>query len=167
MSNGERGPLSTTRHPLPPLRPPEAGVVAHLSVPPTAKLHVPMSMHLTIRNQHPVRSANVTIQLEPNLSDGFIISGLRVGRVPILLPGTEEKLTWSLIPLDCGYIKVPQVKVVDRRKAIASAQGIEGANAEVETVGEVISIVDVRQDERLEDGTELRTTGVSTVLVLP
>jgi len=169
MPNGERGPLSTTRRSLPPLKPPAAGLVAHLDVPPTAKLHVPISMHLTIRNQHPARSANVTVQLEPDSSDGFVVAGLRAGRVSILLPGGEERLTWRLIPLDCGYVNVPRLKLVDRRKAIASSQGIEGSNAEVDTVGEAVSIVDVRRDERDESGAQVRNgiVGNPTVLVLP
>ncbi|KAJ7099520.1 Gryzun, putative trafficking through golgi-domain-containing protein [Mycena belliarum] len=142
-ASGERGPLSTTVFPLPPLRPPIDGVVALLDVPPTAKLHVPLSLTITIRNRHPSRSANVTIQLEPDPSDGFIVAGLRSGRIPILLPGGEEKLMWRLIPIECGYIRVPRMKIVDKRRAIASAQG---PGAEVQTEGEVVKIVDVRLD---------------------
>jgi hypothetical protein len=169
MMNGARGPLSTTRLPLPFLRPPTSGLVALLNVPPKAKLHVPISMRLVIRNQHPTRSANVAVQLDPDPSDGFVVAGLRVGRVSILLPGAEEELTWRLIPIDCGYVNIPRLKVVDRRKAIASSQGIEGANAEVDTVGEVVSVVDVRRDERDETGAEVGASyaGTTTVLVLP
>lgn len=179
MPSGEHGPVSTSRFPLPPLRPPTDGLVALLSVPPLAKLHVPVSLHLTIRNQHPSRSANVTVQLDPDPSDGFVVAGLRSGRVPILLPGGEEKLCWKLIPVECGYVKIPKLKVVDRRKTIASSQGIGGPNAEVETEGEVVKVVDVRLDRR-HQGTEADghegvdatkpeegADGMGTVLVLP
>ena len=131
-------------------------------------------MHLTIRNHHPTRSANVTVQLEPDPADGFAVAGMRSGRVPTLIPGEEERLTWRLVPLECGHVPVPRLKVVDRRKAIASAQGIGGADAEVETQGEVVRVVDVRRDERSEAGGVAGgvwslegTRGVSTVLVLP
>ncbi|KAJ7686580.1 Gryzun, putative trafficking through golgi-domain-containing protein [Mycena rosella] len=146
LGSGDRGPLSTTIFPLPLLQPPVEGVVALLDVPPTAKLHVPLSLTITIRNRHPSRSANVTIQLEPDPLDGFVVAGLRSGRVPIMLPGGEEKVTWRLIPIECGYIEVPRIKIVDKRRAIASAQGIRDPSAEVETEGEVVKIIDVRLD---------------------
>ncbi|KAJ6593407.1 Gryzun, putative trafficking through golgi-domain-containing protein [Mycena capillaripes] len=150
LSSGDRGPLSTSVFALPPLRPPIDGLVALLDVPPTAKLHVPVSLAITIRNRHPSRSANVTIQLEPDPSDGFVVAGLRSGRVPIMLPGGEEKVTWRLIPVDCGYVRVPRMKIVDRRRAVASAQGLREPGAEVETEGEVIKIVNVRLDRARE-----------------
>jgi hypothetical protein len=162
--------------PLPPLRPPIDGVIALLDVPPTARLHVPISLTVTIRNRHPSRSANVTIQLEPDPSDGFVVAGLRSGRVPIMLPGGEEKITWRLIPIDCGYVRVPRMKIVDKRRAIASAQGLREPSAEVETEGDLIKIINVRLDrarerkvagrvsvESVEDG----DARLDTVLVLP
>jgi hypothetical protein len=165
---------------LPLLRPPTDGLVALLNVPPTAQLHVPISLLLLIRNHHPSRSANITVQLEPDPSDGFVVAGLRSGRVPILVPGTEEKLTWRLIPLECGYVSIPRIKVVDRRKAIASAQGIGGPNAEIETEGEVVKIIDVRLDHKnhgdinetsgrnsMDSVTPKTKTGLATILVLP
>ncbi|KAJ7350608.1 Gryzun, putative trafficking through golgi-domain-containing protein [Mycena albidolilacea] len=172
----KRGPLTTSVFPLPPLRPPIDGVIALLDVPPTARLHVPISLTVTIRNRHPSRSANVTIQLEPDPSDGFVVAGLRSGRVPIMLPGGEEKITWRLIPIDCGYVRVPRMKIVDKRRAIASAQGLREPNAEVETEGDLIKIINVRLDrarerklagrvsvESVEDG----DARLDTVLVLP
>jgi len=91
--NGDHGSLSTTVIPLPALQPPVEGLLALLSVPPAATLHVPISLTLTVRNYHPSRSANVIIQLELDASDGFVIAGLRSGRIPILMPGEEERLT--------------------------------------------------------------------------
>ncbi|KAJ7030012.1 Gryzun, putative trafficking through golgi-domain-containing protein [Mycena alexandri] len=175
LGPGDRGPLSTSIFPLPPLRPPIDGVIALLSVPPTAKLHVPMPLTITIRNRHPSRSANVTVQLEPDPLDGFVMAGLRSGRVPIMLPGGEEKVTWRLIPIDCGYVKVPRIKIVDKRRAIVSAQARE-PNAEVETEGDVVKIIDVRLDRARERKIAGRVSVESiddadgrlgTVLVLP
>ncbi|KAJ6589938.1 Gryzun, putative trafficking through golgi-domain-containing protein [Mycena vulgaris] len=175
LGSGDRGPLSTTEFPLPSLRPPIEGVIALLDIPPTAKLHVPLSLNITIRNRHPSRSANVTIQLEPDPSDGFVVAGLRSGRVPILLPGGEEKVTWRLIPVECGHVRVPRIKIVDKRRAIASAQGLRDPNAEVETEGEVVKIVDVRLDRirarkiagRISVDLEAEDGRLGAVLVLP
>jgi hypothetical protein len=146
-----------------------------MSVPPAAKLHTPITMSLNIRNLHPSRSANITVQLEPDLSDSFVISGLRSGRVPILLPGAEERLIWQLIPVECGYVRVPKIKVMDRRTT---------TTGEVETEGEAVKVVDVRWDRRVagadegEDAVDAPEAesgkdpapgidGITTVLVLP
>ena len=92
----------------------------------------------------------MTVQLEPDAADAFIVAGLRHGRVPILLPGTEERLTWNLIPIECGFVRIPRVKVVDRRRAIQVAgshptpggEGVQGSE------GEDVKIVDVRWEAR-------------------
>ncbi|KAJ6491785.1 Gryzun, putative trafficking through golgi-domain-containing protein [Mycena vitilis] len=149
LGPGDRGPLSTSVFPLPPLRPPIDGVIALLDVPPTAKLHVPVSLTITIRNRHPSRSANITVQLEPDPSDGFVVAGLRSGRVPIMLPGGEEKVTWKLIPVECGYVKVPRMKIVDKRRAIVSPQSMREPT-EAETEGELVKIVNPRLDRAKE-----------------
>jgi len=134
-------------------------------------------MSLKIRNLHHFRSANITVQLQPQQSDAFVVSGLRSGRVPILLPGGEEELIWRLIPVECGYVRVPKIKVIDRR-----SKGL----GEVESDGEVVKVVDVRWDRReagqpgREDGADVRRSvdssnegtspgegGVTTILVLP
>ncbi|KAF8146870.1 Gryzun, putative trafficking through golgi-domain-containing protein [Mycena galopus ATCC 62051] len=174
LGSGERGPLTTSVFPLPPLRPPIDELIALLDVPPTAKLHVPISLTVTIRNRHPSRSANVTIQLEPDPSDGFVVAGLRSGRVPIMLPGGEEKITWRLIPIDCGYVQVPRMKIVDKRRVIASAQGLREPNAEAETEGDLVKIVNVRLDRAKERKLAGRISvdfvedaRLDTVLVLP
>ncbi|KZP28516.1 hypothetical protein FIBSPDRAFT_917686 [Athelia psychrophila] len=130
---------STSRFSLPPLEPPTEGLVALLTIPPSAKLHQPITMSLKIRNLHPSRSANVTVQLEPDTFDAFVVSGIRSGRVPILLPGGEEELVWRLIPIECGYQNVPKIKVVDLRSRVS---------AEVEGEGEAVNVVDLRWDRR-------------------
>ncbi|KAJ7169134.1 Gryzun, putative trafficking through golgi-domain-containing protein [Mycena crocata] len=173
LGSGDRGPLSTSIFSLPPLRPAIDGIIALLDVPPTAKLHIPLSLTIIIRNRHPSRSANVTIQLEPDPMDSFVVAGLRSGRVPIMLPGGEERVTWRLIPIECGYVQVPRIKIVDKRRAIASAQGLR---EEAETEGEVVKIIDVRLNRTREQKIGGRVSVESvhdgdgrlgTVLVLP
>lgn len=134
-------------------------------------------MSLRIRNLHPSRSANITVQLEPEPSDAFVVSGLRSGRVPILLPGGEEQVIWRLIPVECGYVRLPKIKVMDRR-----AKSVGEADSE----GEIVKVVDVRLDRREagrtagEEDTDVRRSidssnedisprdgGVTTILVLP
>lgn len=146
-----------------------------MSAPPTGQLHTPVLVALSIRNNHPNRSANIFVQLEPDPSDGFVVAGARSARLPILMPGSEEKITWKLIPLECGYVKIPRFKVTDRRKAIASAQGIGGPNAEIETEGEIVKIVNVALDRRgVEEhqakasrGADPAKDGIATIFVLP
>jgi len=96
----------------------------------------------------------------------------------MLLPGDEERVFWKLIPVECGYIKLPKIKVTDRRKALASAQGIGGPDAQVETEGEPVKIVDVRVERRMTvksltaAGQQVHESpilqgGLAAVLVLP
>ena len=127
-------------------------------------------MYLTIRNHHPTRSANITVQLDPDPTDGFVVAGIRNGRVPILLPGAEERLTWRLIPLECGHVALPRLKVMDRRRALGGA----GSDAEEESQGDMVKVVDVRRDERDEAGSAVGVVGAldagrgwSSMLVLP
>lgn len=104
-----------------------------------------------------------------------MVAGLRSGRVPIMLPGGEEQVTWRLIPVECGYVKVPRMKIVDKRRAIASAQGLREPNAEVEMEGEVIKIINVRLDRaggrkmagRVSVESVEEDGRLGTVLVLP
>ena len=171
LPNGEPGSLSTTRFSLPQLNPPTDDLIAFLDLPSAGKLHVPMIMKLTTRNNHPSRTAAVTVHLEPDASDGFIVAGLRSGRVPMLLPETEATLHWELIPVECGFVKIPKLKVIDRRKAIIPP-GQEppvtppepGSDAE----GDIVKVVDVRWDGRSESGDETRVAGdIGSVLVTP
>ncbi|KAH9889488.1 Gryzun, putative trafficking through golgi-domain-containing protein [Cubamyces lactineus] len=187
LPDGSHGSRSTTRLPLPPLSPPSDGLIALLDAPTTARLHTPIPLRLTIRNLHPTRTATATVQLEPDaVSDAFVVAGLRHGRVPILLPGQEESITWNLIPVECGLVKIPRVKVLDRRNAVqvagASAGavqpgggGTQGTQAvESQAEGEEVEVVDVRWDgrpERVEDenGNEVKVIKGRDgyVLVLP
>ncbi|EIN06785.1 hypothetical protein PUNSTDRAFT_115294 [Punctularia strigosozonata HHB-11173 SS5] len=143
--DGERGPLSTSIFRLPSLKPPIDGLIALLHVPPMAKLHTPTTVRLTVRNRHPSRAANCVVQVDTDPSDAFVLSGLRGGRLPILLPGGEETVEWAMVPLECGFVRVPRIRVVDRRKA-------HTPEGEVETMGENVPVVDVRWDQRDAEG---------------
>ncbi|KIP04097.1 hypothetical protein PHLGIDRAFT_31528 [Phlebiopsis gigantea 11061_1 CR5-6] len=166
LSNGELGSLVSSRFPLPSLRPPQDGLVALLDVPTQAQLHTPTQMKLTVRNLRSAGAANVVVQVEFDPADGFVLAGLRGGRLPILLPGGEEVLTWNLVPTECGYVKVPTIKVNDRRLT-AGADTSEGE-------GEVVPVVDIRRDGRSKDGQDRMNTATKdgagpdiVVLVLP
>ncbi|TFK50937.1 hypothetical protein OE88DRAFT_1726063 [Heliocybe sulcata] len=148
LPDGDLGSTSVSQFLLPPLRPPADGLVALVDVPSTAKLHTPVLIRLTVRNGQVSRSANVTVQLEPEPSDCFIVGGLRSGRLPILLPGAEETVLWQLIPLECGFAKLPNIKVLDRRKVPSAGQG------ETETEEEAVKVVDIRWEGRSADGSE-------------
>ncbi|KAG6382017.1 Gryzun, putative trafficking through golgi-domain-containing protein [Boletus reticuloceps] len=162
LSPGHHGPRSSTYIPLPLLRPPRETLVALLSVPATAKLHTPNPIHLTVRNRRGSRSAVISVALDLQPSDGFVVAGLKSGRLPLVLPGTEERVTWNVIPIECGYVKVPRVKVMDHRRG---GGGEEGAAGEKEGEGEVVRVVDVRF-ERWE-GEGPGEGDVGTILVLP
>jgi trafficking protein particle complex subunit 11 len=152
LQNGTHGPTAISYFHLPSLRPPVDTIVALLDVPPQGALHVPMLLTLTIRNYHSTRSANIVVQLEPDSMDGFVVSGLRNGRVPVLLPGSEEKLIWNIIPIECGFVKVPRIKVTDRRKAIPGSQGSNEIGANVDAVaGDLIKVVNIRRGVRQDD----------------
>ncbi|KAI9568859.1 Gryzun, putative trafficking through golgi-domain-containing protein [Boletus coccyginus] len=163
LSPGHHGPRSSTHIPLPLLRPPRDMLIALLTVPATAKLHTPIPIHLTVRNRHGSRSAVVSVALDPQPSDGFVVAGLRSGRLPLVLPGAEERVTWNVIPIECGYVKVPRVRVVDHRRSDA---GEEGAAGEREGEGQAMRVVDVRFERWRGEG-EGGQADVGTILVLP
>jgi hypothetical protein len=171
LPSGEPGSLSTTRFSLPPLKPPTDDLVALLDIPSTGKLHVPMMMKLTTRNNHPSRTAVVTVHLEPDASDGFVVAGLRSGRVPMLLPETDATLYWKLIPVECGFVKVPKLKVIDRRKAIVppgQESDVPPPEPGSDGEGDIVKLVDVRWDGRSESGDEARAVGdIGSVLIVP
>ncbi|KAI6029321.1 Gryzun, putative trafficking through golgi-domain-containing protein [Pisolithus microcarpus] len=140
-SLSERGPSSTTRLPLPLLRPPQESLIGFMTIPSAAKLHVPVPMHLVIRNRNATRSAIVTVALDQSTVDGFVVAGPRGGRLPIILPGAEEKVTWNLIPVECGMVRVPHVRVMDYRMAPpTNDDGLSGSVDE----GVPVQVIDTR-----------------------
>lgn len=170
---GGRGRQSITRFALPTFMIPQDELIALLDVPSFAKLHASTPIHLTVRNRHSSRSANVSVTLDLDPSDAFVVAGLRNGRLPILLPGSEEKLSWKLIPIECGYVKIPRIKVMNVRRVALPSQG--GVSTEVDVEGEVVKVIDVRADwnatraQSADDSAVaiLQQDGASTILVLP
>jgi trafficking protein particle complex subunit 11 len=177
LPNGDHGPLCTSRFPLPNLQPPRTGIIALLELPSSAKLHVPVLARLIIRNHHRSRSATLTVQLEPDTTDAFLIAGQRNARVPALLPGSETQLVWSLIPIECGFVRVPRIRVVDKRNSTLIASTDPEQPPATEEEGIPVRIFDLHRDERVEvvdtDGTQEDTPGevgmgsIGPVLVLP
>lgn len=178
LQNGQEGPNARSYFPLTSLRRPVEELVALLDVPPKASLHVPISMTLSIRNYHPTRSANITVHLEPDSLDSFVVSGMRTGRVPVLPPGAEEKLIWRMIPLECGCVKLPRIKVIDRRTAISAAavqSSGEAVPAPDASTGDLVKVTGLRHDIWLaqadsEPGSRAEyegQEGLGTILVLP
>jgi trafficking protein particle complex subunit 11 len=104
---------------------------------------------LTLRNHHPSRTASLAVQLEPDAADAFLVAGQRSARVPTLLPGAEAKLVWSLVPIECGFVRVPKIRVVDRRKA-GPISSTEEEPLAVEDEGIPVRVVDLRRQERIE-----------------
>lgn len=174
MADGSYGSATTSVFRLPALKPPTDGLIALLDVPATAKLHVPVPMRLIVRNRRVSRSANVIVQVDFDASDGFVLAGLRSGRIPILLPGGEEVLTWNMIPVECGLVKIPRIKVTDRRTPV-------GAEPPGDFEGEEVPVVDIRRGARSDAGqtgaadnvrkslnvADRRSQADVTVLVLP
>ncbi|KAF9012565.1 glutathione transferase omega-1 [Cyathus striatus] len=176
LDDGGRGSLATSIFPLPSLQLLPEEVIALLDIPTTANLHVPATLQLILRNYHPTRSANITVQLETDSLDAFVIAGLRSGRVPVLLPGAEERLVWKIIPIECGYVRVPQIKVFDRRRVISTVHEQQPPTGP-EAIGDAVKVIDLRRDQTApfeKAGNEVvkevdfvEPRSRSTVLVLP
>lgn len=187
LPNGEHGSLCVSTFPLPMLQPPLGGLVALLSLPSSAKLHRPFQASLTVRNHHPTRTATVSVHLEPDATtDAFLVAGLRSGRLPILMPGAEEKLTWTFIPIECGFVRIPRLHVTDKRQSEPVSVDMLKP-VEQEEVGRPVKILDTRREWRDKDGrqggvvasSELEeiigekvpnsgtTSGIGPILVLP
>ncbi|KIY69509.1 hypothetical protein CYLTODRAFT_372663 [Cylindrobasidium torrendii FP15055 ss-10] len=145
-TDGEKGPASTSTFALPALNPPLDGLVALLDVAPIARLHQEFPVTLTVRNNHPTRTASVRVYVDPSPDDGFIVAGMRAGRVPMLLPESEETIRWNLIPIECGKIVLPRMRVLDLRKSAPSAEHPEGT----EQVGVNVKIIDARTEVKEE-----------------
>lgn len=175
---GNSGEFATTRIALPTLKPPIDSLVAMLHVPPLVHLHQPFTVELVISNRHPTRTACPSVTIEPDStpssssqpsSDGFVIAGMRAGRLPVLIPGAETRVSWRLIPLECGIaVRLPKIRVRDLRAIVSApqrereqvqAQPAEGQHdgdvgsigaGPVPDVGDEIPIIDARWDKRKE-----------------
>lgn len=107
-------PPSTSTFYLPKLEPPNDGLIAILHCPPSALLHQPCTLKLTVQNRQKARTADLFLQVES--SEAFVLAGPRQTRLPTLLPGTSEDIYYNAIPLLCGRVKLPTFKIHDRRR---------------------------------------------------
>lgn len=171
---GNEESTATTAITLPQLNPPGDDLVAFVEPPATVRLHVPFTLRLVIQNRHASRTADLALQLEPN--EHFVLSGLRTGRVPLLIAGAQEELLFNAIPLTCGELRLPVIKLLDRRSAINAhtdpygdgrpASPALNAQPEVELVS--VPVRDARFDAQSPSGDDVYPSlERMTVLVLP
>ncbi|KAF8331398.1 Gryzun, putative trafficking through golgi-domain-containing protein [Cantharellus anzutake] len=98
----------------PSLKPPEDSIVALITCPPSANLHQPFILTLSVQNRQRFRTAD--LYLDVDSSEAFVLAGPRHTRLPTLLPGMSEEVFFNLIPLSTGEVRLPTFKVHDRRK---------------------------------------------------
>ena len=116
-------PPTKTKINIPPIKPAPKRLAAVLRAPPIAFLHNPISLELIVRNHHPTRTALLSVSLDTsvppdNNTEGFFVAGIRSARIPLLLPGKEEKVQWRLIPVMCGdEVMLPKIRVVNVRNS--------------------------------------------------
>lgn len=157
MARSANDALSTTTTlTLPELKPPTLGTVVLLEPPTIARLHVPFTLPVRIRNNDSRNSAELSLLLEP--SEGFVVAGLRSGSLPVLLPGTEQSLLFNLIPIMAGTTKLPMFRITqrlpDRSHGSSSRTSID---AEVRQAGgQAVDVVDVRLHEMDEAGKNVK-----------
>lgn len=80
------------------------------------------------------------------------------------MPGAEESLTWKLIPIECGHVRLPRIRVTNRRKPMTSeVDGLSDA--------ETVKIIDVRMRQQhrtdLSQQEQEQQDDLGTILVLP
>ncbi|KAG8829043.1 hypothetical protein FRC17_007182 [Serendipita sp. 399] len=134
-------PIATTVIMLPELYPPQLGLSIIIDPPATAQLHVPFTLLIKIRNNDILHSADLSFSLEP--TDNFVTAGMRSGRLPLILPGTEELLGINLIPTAVGVVKLPLFKV--QRVAVEpSARSEAGDSSRISLAADIIPTIDER-----------------------
>jgi hypothetical protein len=74
------------------------------------------------------------------------MAGFRNGGLPLLLPGTEEFLSFNLIPISVGNVKLPIFKIQQTLKGEPAAPRPDETNARVSTVVDTVPVVDKRWD---------------------
>ncbi|KAF8308283.1 hypothetical protein DL93DRAFT_2220330 [Clavulina sp. PMI_390] len=155
-------PSATTVLSIPSLHPPREDIIALLSCPPSALLHEAFALTLVIHNRQRSRTADVYLDVDS--SEAFVLAGPRHARLTTLLPGTSEEVRYRLMPLLTGVVKLPNFRVVDRRKQLgfagtelpAEGEGVTGGApgsapggggpAEPQDIGRPIQVVMVGQD---------------------
>lgn len=63
------------------------------------------------------------------------------------MPGAEEKLTWTFIPVECGFVRIPKMFVTDKRLAEPRSEDVLKAPSQDE-VGKPVRIIDTRREWR-------------------
>ena len=117
------------------------------------------------------------MQLEPDAADAFLVAGQRNARVPTLLPGATVELAWSLVPIECGFVRIPKIRVTDKRKA-GSTSPTEQPQPATEEEGVPVPVVASRRSEKVVveavDGVTpegapgiVNAGGIGPILVLP
>lgn len=165
--------------PLPNLQPPHFGVTVLIEPPAVAKLHVPFTLPIKLRNGNQYRTAELNFFLEP--TDGFVVAGLKSATLPLLLPGAAEELTFNVVPINVGVLRLPHFKV-NLRTSPQKGQEESDAQRSTDTLaaagtGEIVEPVDMRWDERdtegarvyrMEvDGSVRQVDGSMSLLVIP
>jgi trafficking protein particle complex subunit 11 len=130
---------------LPDLKPPTFGLTILIEPPATVKLHMPFTLDVKVRNNDPHRSADLNFGLEP--AEGFVTAGFRNGVLPLLLPGTEEFISFNLIPISVGNVKLPIFKIQQTLKEESGAPRSEfETNTRTSAVVDTVPVVDKRWD---------------------
>jgi len=113
---------------------------------------MPVKCSLSLHNTNSQSTARVQLRAEQN--DSFIIDGLRQGVLPIMVPEAVIVLEFVLIPLACGSLSIPDIRVWDIREYVK-----EGEQSAEEQLGREIRVVDSRKPEETqgEDLTETNT----------
>ncbi|KAG8930220.1 hypothetical protein FRC01_003141 [Tulasnella sp. 417] len=150
------GPWSTSRLSFPALRPPADTVIGIVSVPPSATLHRPFPVKLTIQNRQSTRSADLILSTESTPAaegGGFILAGPKQCRLPTLLPNSSVEVKFNVVPMVCGVGKLPGFKLLDRRGA--TGEEPSSSTGEETIKFESVQVVDERLDARDEEGADL------------
>ncbi|KAG9086628.1 hypothetical protein FRC06_003000 [Ceratobasidium sp. 370] len=111
---GETIPISTSKITLPALQEPEDELVALAHLPPFTTLHAPFPLHITIENRARGRTADIILTLET--TDQFVCAGPRTAHIAAVLPGTTTDVYFTVVPLSVGFIRLPRIRVQDRRE---------------------------------------------------
>jgi len=152
VSPDESLPLCRSLLRFPTLRPPEDDLIGILKCPPSAQLHVAFPVHLVVQNRHPSRTADVFLDVDS--SDAFVLAGPRHARLSTLLPGTAEELSFKLLPLLTGVVRLPNFRLHDRRQLLGVVSGVDDeaadgtAGADGSGTGKPIQVVMIGKDVR-------------------
>ncbi|KAH7102159.1 Foie gras liver health family 1-domain-containing protein [Auriculariales sp. MPI-PUGE-AT-0066] len=160
---------------LPPLHAPaDEDIFAFVTPPTTACLHQIFPLRLVVQNRHPSRTADLSLQLEPN--ENFVIAGPRAVHLPLIIAGAQHEFNFNLMPLLCGqHVRLPTIRLFDNRTTrhvpssdpYAGTSDAPGVSATTEIERAQIVVRDSRIDVRLENGTDAFDVSQSlTVLVL-